>query len=85
MNVNLTDGQIHQVALYFLEWNKKGRSERIDVLSSAGQVVDSRTLSSFNGGEYLVWNIAGNVTFRMTCLAGTNAVLSGLFFDPPAQ
>jgi hypothetical protein len=84
VNVNLTDGQTHQIALYFLDWENVGRSERIDVLNSAGQVVDSRTISSFGGGEYLVWDISGNVTFRITSLAAGNAVLSGLFFDAAA-
>jgi hypothetical protein len=81
VNVNLTDGQTHQVALYLLDWGNAGRSERIDVLNSAGQVVDSRTVSSFSGGQYLVWNVTGNVTFRITRLRGANAVLSGIFFD----
>jgi hypothetical protein len=80
--VNLTDGQTHQVALYFLDWNNAGISERVDVLNSAGAVLDSRTVSSFSGGQYLVWNVSGSVTFRITRLAGPDAVLSGLFFDP---
>jgi hypothetical protein len=84
VNVNLADGQTHQLALYLLDWDSGHRSERIDVLNSAGQIMDSRTIASFSGGEYLVWNVSGNVTFRITCVGGNNAVLSGLFFDPPA-
>jgi len=80
--VNVTDGQTHQVALYLLDWDNQGRQERIDVLNSSGQVVSSRTVSSFDGGVYEVWNITGNVTFRITRLAGPNTVLSGIFFDP---
>jgi len=82
VNVNMTDGQVHQVALYLLDWNG-GRRERIDVLNSAGAVLDSRTVSSFTRGQYEVWDIAGNVTFRFTRLAGTGAVLSGIFFGGP--
>jgi hypothetical protein len=81
VNVNLTDGQTHQVALYLLDWTNQGRSERIDVLNSAGQVIDSRTISSFSGGQYAVWDVTGNVTFRITRLSGPNAVVSGFFFD----
>lgn len=54
------------------------------MLNSSGQVVDSRTVSSFGGGQYLVWNVSGNVTFRITTLAGPDAVLSGLFSDAAA-
>ncbi len=82
VNVNVTDGKSHRVALYFLDWNNAGRSERVEVLNSAGQIVDVRTVSAFRGGRYLVWRITGNVTFRITRLAGPSAVLSGLFFDP---
>jgi hypothetical protein len=85
VNVNVTDGQTHQVALYLLDWNKQNRSERITVLNSAGQVIDTRTVSSFSSGEYEVWNISGNVTFLITLLSGPNAVLSGIFFGGPAK
>jgi hypothetical protein len=83
LNVNVTDGGTHQVALYFLDWGGSTRSERIDVLNSYGQIIDTRTISSFHGGKYLVWNISGNVTFRITRLAGPNAVVSGVFFGGP--
>src|SRR5207248_1594584 len=84
VDVNLTDGQSHRLALYALDWDRLGRSERVDVLdASSGAVLDTRTLSSFGGGQYLVWNLSGHVQLRLTNLAGQNAVLSGLFFDPP--
>ena len=83
INVNLTDGQTHQVALYALDWDNYGpRQEEIQVINAAtGTVLDARTVSSFNGGEYLVWNVSGNVEFQITNLVGnSNAVISGLFF-----
>jgi hypothetical protein len=84
VDVNITDGQQHQVALYLLDWDGGGgRSERIDVLDVAtGKVLDSRTASGFGGGEYLVWSLGGHVQIRITRLSGPNAVLSGLFFGP---
>src|SRR5262249_45377703 len=58
------------------------RSEQIDVLDAAtGTVLNSQTVSNFTGGQYLVWNVAGHVQFRVTNLLGSgNAVISGLFF-----
>ncbi len=86
VDVNLTDGNPHRVALYNLDWDTTARVQRIDVLdASSGSVLDSRSLSSFNGGQYLVWTLSGHVTFRFTWTAGSNAVLSGLFFDAPAS
>jgi hypothetical protein len=84
VDLNLSGGA-HQVALYLLDWDGNGRSERLDVLDAAtGAVLDSQTAAGFRGGEYLVWDLGGHVLVRITRQAGNNAVLSGLFFDPTA-
>jgi hypothetical protein len=83
IDVHISDGQPHRVSLYFLDWDHAGRSERVEVLDSAGHVLDSRTVSGSGGGQYLSWTVSGNVTFRITRLAGPSAVVSGLFFDAP--
>jgi hypothetical protein len=83
VDVNLTDGQTHGLALYFLDWDKGGLSERIDVLDAkSGVSLGNWTVSSFGGGEYLVLNVSGHVTIKITRLAGADCDLSGLFFDP---
>jgi hypothetical protein len=85
LNVNLTDGQPHEVALYGLDWDTSSRSQRVDVLDAGtNAVLDSRTMTSFNGGRYLVWVVTGNVKFRVTRLGGLNAVISAVFFDAAA-
>ncbi len=84
INVNLTDGQIHPVSLYVMDWDSNGRSEQIQVLNAAhGTVLDTETISKFSGGDYLTWNISGNVVFKITDLSGTNAVVSGIFIGAP--
>lgn len=85
VNVEVAGGQALKVSLYFLDWDYQGRRERIDVLGPAGQVVDSRTVADFGGGVYLAWGVSGEVTFRITRLAGPDAVFSGLFLGPPAR
>ena len=80
IDVNLTDGQVHPVSLYAVDWDTTSRSEQIQVLDgSSGPVLNTQTISSFHGGEYLTWNVTGNVQFKVTSLAGANAVVSGLF------
>ncbi len=83
VDVNLTDGSSHQVALYFLDWDNQSRSERIDVLDAqTGIVLDTRTVSSFSTiPQYLVWNLKGHVILKFTSIGGLNAVLNGLFFQ----
>ncbi len=83
VDLNLTDGKTHSIAAYFLDWDTTARSERVDVIDPAtGAVLDTRTVSSFHNGTYLVWKISGHVQLRFTKLSGGNAVLSGLFFGP---
>jgi hypothetical protein len=83
LDLNLTDGKQHQVALYLVDYDRQGRSETVQVTDAAsGAVLDTQSLSSFQGGEYLVWNVSGHMRITITCTAGANAVASGLFFDP---
>jgi hypothetical protein len=82
IDVNLTDGQPHRLALYALDYDFHGRSERLEVRDAAsGAVLDSQTVSDFSGGQYLVWQVTGHVVIQVTRLGGINAVVSGLFFD----
>src|SRR5579883_2148839 len=82
-DVNLTDGQAHQLALYLLDWDGQGRTEQVQVTDAAtGTVLDTRTASGFAGGGYLVYNLTGHETITVTQKTGTNAVVSGVFFNP---
>ena len=83
IDVNITDGATHQVALYNLDWDfANTRAQRVDVVNATtGAVLDTRTLSAFTNGQYLVWTIGGHVTFRVTSTGAMNAVVSGLFFN----
>ena len=85
IDVNLTDGNSHQVALYAIDWDGSNvRQERFEVLdASTNAVLDTRDVSSYSNGKYLVWVLRGHVKIKLTHLspAGYSAVVSGLFFD----
>jgi hypothetical protein len=81
INVNLVDGNWHQVGIYCLDWDYNGRVQRIDVLdASTNSVLDTRTISGFSNGIYMFWNLKGNVSIRITLTGGGNVVVSGIFF-----
>jgi hypothetical protein len=81
IDLNLTGGTAHQIAAYFLDWDNGKRAQKIDILDAGtGSVLDSRNIASFTNGQYLVWNIQGHVTMRITNSSASNAVLNGLFF-----
>lgn len=79
-----SDAAAHLLALYFLDWDVvHGRHQRVDILDGATDVVlDSREVSNFEVGKYLVYEFQGSIKIRLTKLAGPNAVLSGIFFSP---
>ncbi|HEY3940629.1 MAG TPA: LamG-like jellyroll fold domain-containing protein [Bryobacteraceae bacterium] len=80
-DVNLTDGQTHQLALYCLDADRGGRSERISILDAGSNaVLDTESVSNFQNGVYAIWNVQGHVTVQVTYTGGLNAVVSGLFF-----
>ncbi len=82
VDVNLTDGASHQIALYIVDWWNGGRVETISIADAAtGTVLDTRTASNFLSGQYYVYNVTGHVRITITRNAGPNPVLSGLFLN----
>jgi hypothetical protein len=85
VDLNFTDGQTHRVAMYFVDWDRSNRAQTVEILDTgSGAVLNSQTLSSFQNGKYLIWDLKGAVTVRLTKVSGFNAVLNGLFFGPAA-
>lgn len=81
LDVNLTDGQAHEVALYCVDWDSTQREQIVEVLDAAsGALLDSRSVTAFTPGDYLVWSIRGPVQFCVTHTRGDNAVISRVFF-----
>ncbi len=82
IDLNIADTQPHEVALYMADYDGFGRAQRVDVVDAMGVVLDSRSVSNFTEGQYLVWTVQGHVTLRVTRLQGNNAVVSALFVGP---
>jgi subtilisin family serine protease len=83
LDVLFSDTNTHQFALYLLDWDQYGggRTERVDILDGSGNVLDTRSVSNFANGQYLVWNLSGHVVVRITNTnAASNGLMSGLFF-----
>ena len=80
LDLRLGDGNVHQVALYLLDWDTLIRTETVDIINPAtGAILESRLVTDYHDGKYLVLNIRGRVWIRFR---GSNVVLSGLFIDP---
>lgn len=84
INVDISDNQTHQVALYVLDEDYRNRSETVTATDpSTSTQLSTYDVKNFTGGEYLIYNVSGDVTFTFTNDPGSlNAVVSGVFFDP---
>jgi Bacterial Ig domain len=64
--VSATDGQSHRIALYFCDFDYQGRSVTVEAMDSAtGAVYDTRSLTNYEGGIYLVYSYSGTIDFRI--------------------
>jgi hypothetical protein len=82
VDVDLTDGQVHDLELYFLDWDKQGRVEQVQISNATtGAVLSTQTVSSFQSGVYFDYAVSGNILITITDVKGTSNVLSGLFLD----
>jgi hypothetical protein len=82
ISLDLTDGAAHQVALYLLDWDTTSRTDTITITDhSTGATLDSRSVSGFYNGTFVVWNIKGIVDIKVSAAAG-QPVASAIFFAP---
>ena len=81
-DINFIDGQVHQFAVYALDYETTTRTETVTISNATTNVVlNSQSLANFNGGIYAVWSLQGHVIVKVTYTGGLNAVVSGFFFD----
>lgn len=78
--LNIPRGAPRRVAFYFLDWNRTGSAQEVTIRDTAtGTNLDTRAVSDFQNGKYLVYNIEGNVSVSVQNSTGP-ALLSGIFF-----
>jgi alpha-L-rhamnosidase len=83
-SVNCAGARNYQVALYFVDWDNRGRRLAVEMFDAdtLNLVAPVRVVTNFYGGKYLVYTYNKSATFRIDQVRGDNAVLSGIFFDP---
>lgn len=83
IDIAFSDTLQHQLAIYSLDWDQLSRSQTISILDgTSSAVLDSRSVTNFGNGQYLVWKVSGHVIVKVTNTGPYNAVISGIFLDP---
>jgi len=83
MDIEANDKQLHQISLYFLDWNDKERRSAVEVFDAKtlNLIAPVQLIKNFQKGKYLVFNYRGSVRIRVNHVRGENAAVSGVFFD----
>jgi hypothetical protein len=77
------DTATHRVSFYLCDFDRQGRSQRIDVYDNvSGKLLGTTTVANFQNGVYSTWDLKGSIKIRFTNTVGANTVLGGIFFDP---
>lgn len=77
MTVTVSDGKQHQLSLYSIDYDQRGRAMTI---SEAGPISEVQSLSNFTTGKTTLWQIAGTEVFTFTTVNGPNAVMTTMTF-----
>ena len=82
IDVDITDGLTHEMNLYLLGWGTDTREQNIVIRDAATDAVldGPRPISGFMDGKWMTWNVSGHVKVVITKVAGSNCVISGVFF-----
>ena len=83
VTINVNGRHDYQVALYFADWDDKGRRLAVDMFDEGTLclIAPTKIVKDFRGGTYLVYSYNKSARFRIYHVRGDNAVLSGIFFD----
>jgi hypothetical protein len=84
-DLSASDGQLHRLALYFCDYDAKGRSLTVEARDAvSGVVLDSRPLTNYVHGVYLVYQYRGRILFRIRnntpVATAPTASISGFFW-----
>ena len=67
IDFNFTDGKEHDVALYFLDWDKRNRWTVVDIIdANSRKVLHSYNLTDYVQGVYLKYRMRGKLQCRIT-------------------
>ncbi len=85
VDIRLRHRRNYLLALYAVDFDRKNRKEVITIedLRTKKLLAPVQAFSHFSGGKYMVFECHGSVRVRFDPIRGGNAVLSGIFFDPP--
>jgi len=84
VTINIDGTRGYQIALYFVDWEKRGSRQVVEMFDAAtlNLIAPVQIVNNYSGGRYLVYAYNKSVKFRIDKVRGEIVSLSGIFFDP---
>ena len=84
VTIEVNGTRSYQVALYFVDWDRLGRSIAVEMFDAKTlkMVAPVQVIKEHVAGRYLIYKYDKSVKFRIQQIRGANAALGGIFFDP---
>jgi len=77
------DTLLHTLSLYFVDYDRQHRRSAMEIfnLDNLNIIAPVQLISHYENGKYIRFSCKGSIRIRINQVRGTNAAVSGLFFD----
>ncbi|HEV2329601.1 MAG TPA: alpha-L-rhamnosidase C-terminal domain-containing protein [Verrucomicrobiae bacterium] len=84
VDIRLKEPHRFRLAAYAVDFDREGRQEAVDVYNLPGLTLAAPTqaVREYQDGKYVIFDCRDSVRLRFDTIRGSNAVVSGIFFDP---
>jgi len=84
VTIGINGKREYQVALYFVDWDKKGGRQAVEMMDAdtLDLIAPVKIVNGHAGGVYLVYRYDKSAKFRLNRIRGDLVTISGIFFDP---
>jgi hypothetical protein len=83
IELDLRDGNLHQLGLYFVDWDRVGLVQSVEIQDAAtGETLDRQVISEFQSSYYALWLVRGHVRIVVSSSSTQGPIVSGIFLDP---
>jgi hypothetical protein len=87
VDIRLKEPHAFRLAAYAVDYDRQDREEAVDIynLPALTLAAPTQAIRKYQDGKYVIFECHDSVRLRFDNIRGSNAGVSGIFFDPSAQ
>jgi hypothetical protein len=84
VDIRLKQPHPFRLAAYAVDYDSRDRQEAVDIynLPALTLAAPTQAVREYHEGKYVIYDCRDSVRLRFDTIWGSNAVVSGIFFDP---